>query len=80
MSALSRRRFLTGVGGATLALPWLEKLQPVAKAQMSPTGPRRVIVVTYPMGVPLGQWRPSSAGANFTLPYVTAPLAPFQDR
>lgn len=80
MSPLSRRRFLTGLGGATLALPWLEKLQPVAMAQAAEQGPRRVIVVTYPMGVPLGQWRPSAVGSNFTLPHVTAPLAPFQDR
>lgn len=78
--SFSRRRFLTGVGGATLALPWLEKLQPVARAQGAPGMPRRVIVVSYEMGVPGGAWNPVGTGSNFTLPYVTAPLQPFADR
>jgi hypothetical protein len=73
----SRRAFLRGAAGATLALPWLES---VARAAPSAAGPRRVIVVTYDMGVPMGAWRPSTTGSAFSLPYVTAPLAPFQDR
>jgi hypothetical protein len=78
--ALSRRRLLTGLGGVAVGLPWLERLDGVARAQSAVSGPKRVIVVTYPMGVPLGAWRPSAAGSTFTLPYVTEPLAPFQDR
>jgi hypothetical protein len=72
----SRRRFLTGLGGITLALPWLEQLASPAFAQAG-SGPRRVIVVTYAMGVPLRHWRPA---LDMTLPYVTAPLEPFKDR
>jgi len=78
--AQSRRRFLTGLGGITLGLPWLERIDGVARAQSAATGPKRVIVVAYSMGVPLGQWRPSAAGSTFELPYVTQPLDPFKDR
>ena len=76
---LGRRSFLRGAGGLALGLPWLEELAPRARAQAS-TLPRRVIVMTYEMGIPLGEWRPSQVGHDFTLPYVTAPLQPFQDR
>jgi hypothetical protein len=76
---MKRRSFLRGLGGITLALPWLERLHGVASAQQA-TGPRRVIAVAYEMGVPLGQWRPSGSGASMSLPYVTAPLEPWKDR
>jgi hypothetical protein len=36
--------------------------------------------MTYSMGVPLGQWRPSGQGGSMTLPFVTEPLTPFIDR
>jgi hypothetical protein len=74
----NRRRFLVGLGGITLGLPWLEKFSRVARAQSA--GPRRVIVMTYTMGVPLGAWRPTGSGAAMTLPFVTEPLQPFSDR
>jgi hypothetical protein len=77
---LSRRHFLTGLGGITLALPWLEKLNGVARAQSAAAGPKRVIVMAYEMGTPGGEFRPSATGSSFTLPYVTAPLDPFKDR
>lgn len=83
MRTPSRRRFLKGVGGALLALPWLERYASPVAAAPSPNGPKRVIVMTYMMGVPsgtAGQWRPSSVGSGFTLPYVTAPLEPFRSR
>ncbi len=72
----SRRQFLRGLGGLTLGLPWLERFESAAHAQDA-SGPRRVIVMSYSMGVPLGAWRPA---ADMTLPYVTEPLAPFVDR
>jgi hypothetical protein len=74
---VSRRGFLYGSAGAALALPWLEKLHGVGRAQGMPSRPRRVIVMSYEMGVPLGAWRPDS---SFDLPYVTAPLEAFKDR
>jgi hypothetical protein len=74
---LSRRSFLYGAAGSVLALPWLEKLHGRGQAQTAPSRPKRVIVMAYEMGVPLGQWRPD---ASFALPYVTAPLEAFKDR
>jgi len=74
---LSRRSVLYGGAGVALSLPWLEKLHGVGRAQSAPSRPRRVIVMAYEMGVPLGQWRPD---ASFALPYVTAPLEPFKQR
>jgi hypothetical protein len=78
---ITRRRALTGLGGITLGLPWLEKIDGKAFAQSAaPARPKRVITMTYAMGTAVGQWVPSAAGATFTLPYVTAPLAKFQNR
>jgi hypothetical protein len=71
---ITRRRALVGLGGITVGLPFLEKLDGKAWAQTAPTKPKRVITMTYAMGTPVGQWLPSAAGATFTLPYVTAPL------
>ncbi len=76
----SRRRFLAGAGGIVLGLPWLEKFDGRAYAQSSGTGPRRLIIMAYPMGVPVGRFRPSATGSNFTLPFVSAPLEPFKAR
>ena len=78
-SRLGRRAFLRGAGGIALALPWLERVHGVARAQQA-SGPRRVIAMSYEMGVPLGQWRPSGSGASMSLSYVTAPLEPWKQR
>jgi hypothetical protein len=80
MSKLSRRGFLTGLGGLAIALPWLERFSRPASAAPAPNGPKRIIVMTYLMGVPGGAWKPSTTGTGFTLPYVTAPLQPWRDR
>jgi len=77
---MNRRQLLKGLGGITLALPWLEALDNTAWGQGMPARPRRVVVMTYQMGVPRGVWRPSATGTTFTLPYVTAPLDPFKGR
>jgi hypothetical protein len=78
---ITRRRLLTGLGGITVGLPWLEKLDGKAWAQAAPAArPKRVLTMTYAMGTPTGQWVPSATGATFTLPYVTAPLEKFKSR
>jgi len=77
---LSRRSFLRGVGGITVSLPWLEKLHGVAHAQSIAPTPRRMIVMTYQMGVPLEAWRPTGGATGFSLPTVTSPLNDFRDR
>ncbi len=82
MKKINRRHFLTGAAGATLALPFLTKLdgRRRARAATDPLAPRRLIVVTYAMGTVNERFQPSAPGAAFTLPYVTAPLEPFRDR
>jgi hypothetical protein len=77
---VTRRAFLYGAGGATLALPWLERLGSIGHAQSKPSRPKRVIVMTYGMGIPLGAWRPTATGSTFDLPFVTEPLLPFKNR
>src|SRR5204863_3111685 len=78
---ITRRRMLTGLGGITVGLPWLERLDGRAHAQAAPPArPKRVITMTYAMGTPVGQWIPSAPGATFTLPYVTAPLEKLKTR
>lgn len=77
---ITRRRILKGLGGIAMALPWLEALESEAWAQTAVPRPKRIIVVTYQMGIPVAQWRPSAPGAVFTLPYVTAPLEAFKSR
>jgi hypothetical protein len=79
---VNRRRFLQ-VGGAALALPFLEIARPrVARAQV-PGRPKRLIVFHSPQGTVMPQWLPRSAEGDpggFSLPYITEPLEPFRDR
>ena len=76
----NRRVFLKGMGVA-VALPFLDRFAPKqAVAAPVPGGPKRIIVMTYQMGIPGGAWRPSVAGSGFTLPYVTAPLEPLRQK
>jgi len=73
--ALSRRTFLRG-SGITLALPFLEAMQPVfgaaAKAAASASAiPRRMVAVETNMGIMPQFFFPEKAGADFALtPYL----------
>jgi hypothetical protein len=81
-SGPTRRRLLQGLGGATLALPFLHKFHRAAQAGGTlPATPRRLVVMSYPMGTVVSRARPPGAsGTAFTLPYITAPLEPWRDR
>jgi hypothetical protein len=61
----SRRKFLLGAGGATLALPVLEALTP-SKAYAQLENAKRIIFFVTSNGSP-PQNRPSGAGTGFTL-------------
>lgn len=78
--ALSRRRFLRGAAGATLALPLLEATGRRAFGQSAMTPPRRLVVIFHHQGTLLDRWRPSATGAGFDLPPLLADLAPYRDR
>lgn len=77
---MNRRNFLRGLGGAAATLPFLSSFGNRVNAAPVPGGPRRIIVMSYPMGIARQHWQPQGTGFDFTLPYCTAPLAEFQDR
>jgi hypothetical protein len=79
--ALPRRTFLRGVG-ATLGLPLLEAMVPAMTAlARTPAAPTpRLGFIYHPMGTIYDQWTPARDGAQFDMPRILAPLAPFRDR
>lgn len=72
-STLGRRTFL-GSGAALIGLPFLESLVPrAARAQTAQA--RRLIYYFVPNGIDMATFRPTSAGANYTVPPMLVPLA-----
>jgi hypothetical protein len=72
---LSRRTILRGAGGAAIALPWLEAMQPrQAHAAASPA--KRFIVMFSGNGTIAPAWTPTPGAAetDFTLSRILAPL------
>ena len=72
---MERRNFLRGVG-ATMALPWLESLQPrtvLANASVV-EHPVRMAFVYVPNGVIKDQWAPIGEGADYELSPTLRPL------
>ncbi len=68
-----RRSFLRGVGGLTLALPFLESLRSPRIAHAA-APPKRVIFVYSSNGTVINNWRPSSTGSDFEVPYILKPF------
>lgn len=89
--AVSRRRFLRGVG-ACVALPGLPSLLPrwarAAEAASAESGsaavagavPQRMAFVTIPNGVNLEAWWPKGEGQQFELAPTMEPLAAVKDQ
>lgn len=73
----TRRNFLLGAGGATLALPYLRSLD-VRAGGSAPV--KRLVVVVQPQGFIMDEWRPIGTGSDFTLSPILAPLEPHADR
>lgn len=80
---LSRRAVLRGAG-VSLALPWLEAMQPALAA--TPGGskpsatPNRLAVLYVPNGKNMVDWTPSSEGTSFELPAILKPLEPVREK
>lgn len=77
----SRRQLLRG-GCATIALPFLESLAPLAAtaAAAAPTGPRPRMLFTYfACGVCNEEWYPAQTGKAYEFSPSLEPLAPFRD-
>jgi hypothetical protein len=76
---LSRRTMLRGLG-ATIALPLLDAMIPAhtALAKTAAAPKPRVAFIYFPHGAVMDKWTPKAEGANFDLPPILKPLAPFQ--
>lgn len=77
--ALSRRRFLRGVGVA-IALPWLDAMVP-ALARVGEGGaraPGRFVFIFAPNGMKMDDWTPKAEGADYELPFILEPLQPIR--
>jgi hypothetical protein len=71
---LSRRTFLRGAMGATIALPMLEAMTPALTAQSKVSRPFRFGVVYLPCGIYPDTWHPETAGTGFTFKPVMQPM------
>jgi Protein of unknown function (DUF1552) len=76
---ISRRTVLRGAGAA-VALPLLDAMLPAATAlAKTAAAPKpRMVFVYFPHGAVMDKWTPKKEGADFDLPPILAPLAPFQ--
>jgi hypothetical protein len=76
---LSRRTFLRGAGVA-VGLPLLDAMIPAwtALAQTAGSPKPRMGFLYLPHGAIMESWTPAAEGANFELPPILKPLAPYQ--
>src|SRR3954466_448242 len=78
---ISRRAVLKGVG-ATIALPLIDAMNPVATVwakTAAGSAPKRFAFVGFPHGAIMDRWSPAQTGANFEMPAILAPLAPYRE-
>src|SRR5204863_8786971 len=77
---LSRRTFLRGAFGATIALPMLDAMTPAlsAQARTAASMPLRFGTVYLPCGIFPDTWHPDAAGSGFAFKPVMQPLEPFR--
>jgi hypothetical protein len=73
---LSRRSFLRGAMGATIALPMLEAMTPALAGQAAASRPFRFGVVYLPCGIYPDTWHPETAGSDFKFKPVMLPMEP----
>jgi hypothetical protein len=76
---IRRRGILKGLAASALAAP-LTQLFRMHRSRAAGTGPVPKVVFFYtPCGVELPLWHPAQTGTTFTLPRLSAPLAPYQN-
>jgi hypothetical protein len=75
---LSRRSFVRGTLGASVALPFLDAMIPALSA--APSSPFRFGAVYFPCGVWPDTWHPDKEGSDFAFKPVMQPLEPFRDQ
>src|ERR1044071_700460 len=79
---LSRRTFLRGTFGATMALPLLDAMVPALTAQTKTAAstPFRFGAIYMPNGVYPDTWHPELVGSDFEFKPVMKPLEPFRSQ
>src|SRR5438128_1288111 len=78
---LSRRTFLRGAFGATIALPMLDAMAPALTAQTkNASAPFRFGTVYLPCGIYPDTWHPEAAGSGFAFKPVMQPLEAFRSQ
>jgi hypothetical protein len=73
---LSRRTVLRGAG-VSMALPWLEIMEP-RRAQAQTSSAVRFLVCYAPNGFLMNKWKPTATGTTWTLPPLLAKLEPYR--
>jgi hypothetical protein len=81
VNQLSRRAVLRGLG-ATIALPFLDAMVPAHTAlAKTAAAPRpRMAFVYFPHGAIMDRWTPKTAGRDFEMTPILAPLAKYRDK
>src|SRR5579871_3619556 len=77
---MSRRTFLRGAFGATLALPTLDAMAPALTAESKSAKPFRYGTVYLPCGIYPDTWHPEAAGSGFAFKPVMQPLEKFRSQ
>ncbi|MBT3471083.1 MAG: DUF1552 domain-containing protein, partial [Opitutae bacterium] len=75
----TRRAMLRGLG-TTLALPWLESLEPRPLSAAGNAVSMRVAFVYAPNGAIMPQWTPKGSGKDYTLSPTLKPLNAIKDQ
>ena len=77
---ISRRTVLKGIG-ASIGLPLLEAMSPVATAwARTPAGetPKRFAFIGFPHGAIMDKWSPKQTGTDYEMSPILEPLKPFR--
>ncbi len=79
-TGIDRRTLLRGLGGAAIALPFLESMHAGSAVAQTATPPRRVLVVFSPSGTLRNEWIASGGVTDFTFGPLLAPLEAHKDK
>ncbi len=73
---MTRRQVLRGIGGATLALPFLDSLRADDESPRRGQPPTRLVAMAFALGVMTDAWWARGRGADMELGYSLEPLRP----
>jgi Protein of unknown function (DUF1552) len=77
----SRRTFLGGAAAAAaIGLPFLSSLDGRRARAAACAAPLRFMACYVPCGIHMPDWTPATAGTDWTMPYILAPLEPIRNK